>query len=527
MRLLCTFAVLGLSSCALAGGVTVQKQGLQVPNKYKSQRDAVQKIFTTSWDAYRQFAFGHDELLPVSKGTGDDLGGWGATIVDALGTFLVMGLNDDFNSTLDFISKVDFNTSPVPGTVSVFETTIRWVGGLLSAYELSNKQHPILLEKAKEVADKMAFAWIGDNAIPFGHIDFSDNSPDEDITNIAEAGTLSLEWFTLSEFTGNQTYAKLAVGSVEQIASLGTPLPGLAPQLIDPSSGQFADAYITWGGGSDSYFEYLLKFARLTNTDNTVFIDTWKSAVDSSIQHLLKFSTVGNHAYLADQDDQGLIRHVGSHLACFYAGNWLLGGKLLNNQTIVDIALQLNDGCWNTYASTATGIGPETFAFISADGNFTGGGSISPAQLAFFEKNGFYITGSDYIQRPEVLESNFYAWRVTGDTKYLDRAQAAVASFNKFLPTTVAFACLNDVNNPNGGFIDDMESFWFAEVLKYLYLTFDDPSHISLDEFVFNTECHPLKAPPALNSYGSGKAVSGKPFTPHFTNAPRPAVSPH
>jgi hypothetical protein len=34
------------------------------------------------------------------------------------------------------------------------------------------------------------------------------------------------------------------------------------------------------------------------------------------------------------------------HLACYYAGNWLLGGKLLQNQTIIDIALQLNDGCW-------------------------------------------------------------------------------------------------------------------------------------------------------------------------------------
>jgi mannosyl-oligosaccharide alpha-1,2-mannosidase len=69
-----------------------------------------------------------------------------------------------------------------------------------------------------------------------------------------------------------------------------------------------------------------------------------------------------------------------------------------------------------------------------------------------------------------VLESNFHAWRVTGDTKYLDRAAGAIASFNKYLPATVAFAGLNDVNSANGGLIDDMESFWFAEVLKYLYV---------------------------------------------------------
>jgi mannosyl-oligosaccharide alpha-1,2-mannosidase len=115
------------------------------------------------------------------------------------------------------------------------------------------------------------------------------------------------------------------------------------------------------------------------------------------------------------------------------------------------------------------------------DGNFTGGSPITDDQLAFYNQHGFYITGSDYIQRPEVLESNFYAWRVTGDTKYLDRAASAIASFNKYLSTAVVFACLNDVDDTTQGFIDDMESFWFAEVLKYLYLTFDDPTHISLD----------------------------------------------
>ncbi|KAJ7367374.1 glycoside hydrolase family 47 protein [Mycena albidolilacea] len=517
----------GLFPYALAG-VTVQKPGLTVPARYQSNRAAAEQIFLTSYNAYKKFAFGHDELLPISKTSGDDLGGWGASIVDAMSTMLVMGLDDLFNEAVNFSSRIDFNTIPAGGTISVFETTIRFVGGLLSAYELSGEKHPILVTKAKQVADKMAFAWVGDNDVPFGHIDFSDNAPQIAVTNIAEAGTLSLEWFTLSKFTGNATYADLTAKSVEHIANLGTPLPGLAPQLIDPSSGQFADAYITWGGGSDSYFEYLLKYARLTNTNNNIFIDTWKTAVDSSIKTLLKTSTVGNHVYLADLDDQGLIRHVGSHLACFHAGNWLLGGKLLNNQTIINIALELNDGCWNTYAGTATGIGPEGFAFISSDGNFTGD-AITADEIAFYNKHGFYITASDYIQRPEVLESNFYAWRLTGDTKYLDRAAAAIASFNKFLPSPngVGFACLNDVNNPAAGFIDDTESFWFAEVLKYLYLTFDDPEHISLDDYVFNTECHPLKAPPALNSYtGSGTLIPKKPFTAHTTSGPRPLISP-
>ncbi|KAJ6468780.1 seven-hairpin glycosidase [Mycena sanguinolenta] len=519
--------LLAAASSSFAAGVTVQKPGLTVPARYASQKAAAEKIFTTSYAAYRKFAFGHDELHPVSEGVGDDLGGWGASLVDAMGTLLVMGLDDLFAEAVNFTSTLDFNTPPVPQDISVFETTIRWVGGLISAYELSGEKFPILITKAKEVADKLAFAWIDGNAIPYNTMDFTTNSPVIQTTNIAQIGTLTLEWSALSKYTGNATYKELAEKGTIAVAKLATPLPGLAPQVVDPATGQFADAYITWGGGSDSYFEYLLKYARYTNNENNIFIDTWKTAVDSSIHTLLKTSTVGNWSFLADQDDQGLIRHVGSHLACFYAGNWLLGGQLLKNQTIVDIGLKLNDGCWNTYAGTATGIGPETFAFISADGNFTGGGGISAAELAFYNQHGYYITGSDYIQRPEVLESNFYAWRVTGDTKYLDRAAAAIASFNKFLPTTVAFACLNDVNNPSAGLIDDMESFWFAEVLKYLYLTFDDPNHISLDTHVWNTECHPLIAPPALSSYqGSGSLIPPKPFTTPTTIAPRPLVSP-
>ncbi|KAF7324310.1 alpha-1,2-Mannosidase [Mycena venus] len=535
MRFLSILTLLGLCSYALAG----------------SNRDAAEKIFVTTYNAYKEFAFGHDELLPISKSFQDDLGGWGASIVDAMVHYLVHSgnsaaeylhaiseYNDNSLSWVSMISSMRQSTfrtklisiryrqeAPLVYLRPLYASSADYCRRTSSA----EKNTLFSFKKQNKLRINWLFSWVGDNVINFGHIDFSDNTPEIAVTNIAEAGTLSLEWFTLSKFTGNATYGDLTSKSVEHIANLPAPLPGLAAQLIDPTSGQFADANVTWGGGSDSYFEYLLKYARLTNTNNNIFIDTWKTAIDSSIKTLLKTSTVGNHAYLATLDDQGLLQHVGSHLACFYAGNWLLGGKLVKNQTIIDIALELNDGCWNTYASTATGIGPEDFAFISSDGNFTGGDAITADQLAFYNQHGYYITTSDYVQRPEVLESNFYAWRITGDTKYLDRAAAAIASFNKFLPPPdgVAFACLNDVNDPAAGFIDLTESFWFAEVLKYLYLTFDDPEHISLDDYVFNTECHPLKAPPALDSYaGSGTLIPQKPFTAHSVGGPRPVISP-
>ena len=117
----------------------------------------------------------------------------------------------------------------------------------------------------------------------------------------------------------------------------------------------------------------------------------------------------------------------------------------------------------------STGIGPEYFAYRSNDGNFTGRTTDpTEADVTFYDKKGFYCIWSDYILRPEVLESNFYAWRITGDTKYLDRAAQAIESFNKYLTAPVAFAGIEDVNDLESKKVEGMESFWFAEVLKYL-----------------------------------------------------------
>jgi mannosyl-oligosaccharide alpha-1,2-mannosidase len=105
---------------------------------------------------------------------------------------------------------------------------------------------------------------------------------------------------------------------------------------------------------------------------------------------------------------------------------------------------------------------------MSSDGNYSGNPAPDDEQLAFYNEHGFYIIYPDYVLRPEVLESNFYAWRVTGDTKYLDRAASATSSFEQYLSTTVAYAGIYDVNNKTSTKVDDMESFWFAEALKYL-----------------------------------------------------------
>ncbi|KAE9383422.1 seven-hairpin glycosidase [Gymnopus androsaceus JB14] len=440
-----------LCTCSLSLAGPVQVPNLTLPPTAAGNQTAVKNIFNQSYAAY-------------SASFIDDRNGWGATIVDAMGTMILMGFDDLFIKSLEWVTNVDFTESKTAANVDLFETTIRYVGGMLSAYELTGKKYPILVQQSQTLVDKMAFAWSSPNqTIPYGMIN-------------SRTTLQSINVSRLSLYTGNQTYTNLSMKNSIHILLFPGPFPGAPSKRSAPPL-----KANTWGGGTDSYLEYLIKYARISNTDDNLFADTWHAAVDSSIKELLKTSTVGNHAYIADWND-GTIALEGSHLACFLAGNWILGGKLLNNDTIVNIGLEIADSCWNTYASTETGIGPETFQFIDNE--------------SFYGKHGFWITGSDYIQRPEVLESNFYAWRATGDT-----------NFQKYLVAseTNGYAGLNDVNNIAAGLQDVTESF--------------------LD--VFNTEGQVFKAPPAKAVYGSGNiAVPAGTFTSKTVTGPVPAISP-
>ena len=105
-----------------------------------------------AWNGYKDHAWTKDEVSPLTKGWRTSFGGWGATLVDSMDTLWIMGLKDDFELCLDAIQHIDFTTSE-DDMVNVFETTIRYLGGFLAAYDLSNKQHKILLNKAIELAD--------------------------------------------------------------------------------------------------------------------------------------------------------------------------------------------------------------------------------------------------------------------------------------------------------------------------------------------------------------------------------------
>ncbi|CAE6482965.1 unnamed protein product [Rhizoctonia solani] len=485
-----------LSVAAIAQAWTVQKPDLQLPSEAAAKRQDAIDLFTGAYADYKKYAWGHDSLAPLSKTFIDDRNGWGATIVDAMSTMKIMGLE----ASVNFSSTIDFNRSKTSDKVSLFETTIRYLGGLISAYELGGKKDQALVDRARDVGNKLSNGWQGTNDFPYNNLDFITDVPVIEESGIAVAGTLILEWAKLTEYTGNKTYLELAEKSMRR----DSPLPGLPAQGINPSTGQPVGDYITWGGGSDSYFEYLIKYGRLTNNASPEWTSRWLTAVDSSIRYLAQTAvntSIPNLLYLGDYTNKR-VRHISSHLACFHGGNWIMGGRLTGNDTIVEYGLRLTDACWNSYEKTATGIGPEVFAYVGPDGSYAG---ISPSasDLEFYQKNGFYVYGgyAYYDLRPEVLESNFYAWRATGDIKYFNRAVAGLESIKKYCAPGVGVAGINDVRLTNSTYIDHTESFFFAEVIKYIYLTFDQPDKFSLDKYVFNTEAHPFEAPPPAQSF--------------------------
>ena len=160
-------------------------------------------------------------------------------------------------------------------------------------------------------------------------------------------------------------------------------------------------------------------------------------------------------------------------VACFDGGSFILGGLALNEQKYIDFGLALVNGCHDTYTSTLTGIGPEIFQWVTntTAANDTTNPGPPADQAAFYEKAGFYITDSVYVLRPEVMESFYYAYRATGDQMYREWAWNAFVAINKTCAVGSGYAELQDVNAAGGGgYYDFMDSFFFAEVLKYSYL---------------------------------------------------------
>ncbi|KAI0839655.1 glycoside hydrolase family 47 protein [Hypoxylon sp. FL0890] len=490
---------------------------------HPDRQAAVKEAFQRSWDGYYQYAFPNDTLRPISRTYQNDRNGWGASAVDALSTALVMGNQDVINKIVEHIGSINFNaTSPDSENVSLFETTIRYLGGMLSAYDFltgplqqyAKDQASVakILEQAVNLADVLSVTFDTPSGIPINTLLYSSDGyhVGGDTTNgLATIGTLVLEWTHLSDLTGNAKYAQLTQKAEEYLLNVrnpdvGEPYPGLLGTDVNITDGTFTDSSGGWNGGTDSFYEYLIKMYVYDQDRFGTYKDRWVTAVDSSIKYLASHpSSRPDLTFLAAYEGRDQLEFVSTHLACFDGGNIILGGLALDNDEYKQFGLALVNGCHDTYISTVTGIGPEVFNWQDSKlpTNASNNGGPPSDATNFYATAGFWIPsgGADYVLRPEVMESFYYAYRATGDTKYQDWAWEAFLNINATCAAGVGYSSITDVNAPGGGSFDDFqESFWFAEVLKYSYLIQADDAEWQVNAahdntWVFNTEAHPLQ----------------------------------
>ena len=189
-----------------------------------------------------------------------------------------------------------------------------------------------------------------------------------------------------------------------------------------------------------------------------------------------------------------------------------LGAKVLGPKQDMEIARQLTDGCLWVAEHTAQGIHPEILETVPCQNNLdcpwnedvwmekmhathgttTVEAAVEKLKELALPKGITIVTDRRYQLRPEVIESVFLLYRMTGNATYQDRAWNMFNSIIRHTRTDIAHAGLDDCTTPGiPPKQDRMESFWLAETLKYFFLIFDEPGHVSLDDYVFNTEAHP------------------------------------
>ncbi|KAG9956653.1 seven-hairpin glycosidase, partial [Aureobasidium melanogenum] len=506
--------------------------------RFKRQKRlaAVKNSFKHSWNGYKKNAWLQDEVRPLSGGYKNGFGGWGATLVDSLDTLWIMDMKKEFETAVAALKHLDFTISPSP-TISVFETTIRYVGGLLSAYDLSNGKYPILLEKAIELGDMLYASFDTANNMPVvgswnwlkaakGDLQ---SAPSNALS--ADIGSLSLEFTRLSQLSGDPKYydAIQRIMNAFEDSQNSTRLPGMWPVSLDARRLDFThDRVFTLGAMADSLYEYFPKQYLLLNGRDKQTQHMYEKSIAVAKEHLfyrplnpenLDLLISGSVRQIGASYDR---KHEGQHLTCFVGGMVALGAKIFNTPEDIHTAQRLTDGCVWAYQQTPSGMMPEIFEAIPCTDDEdckwtderwykglvmaihrvidTSTRSLKEQAQQIIERGrlplGFAkVVDSRYYLRPEAIESVFYMYRITGDKAWQDKAWQMFQAIESHAKTEIAYAVVQDVRDTHSQLTDTMESFWTGETLKYFYLIFSEPDLINLDSWVLNTEAHPLRRP--------------------------------
>lgn len=422
----------------------------------EQRRQAVRDAFKRSWDAYRKYAWMKDELTPVSAHGKTTFGGWAATLVDSLDTLHIMGFQREFTEAVHATTSLDWGTTEA-GAVNIFETTIRYLGGLLSAYDLSGDKN--LLHKAVELGEMLYIGFDTPNRMPPFWLNFEEARDGMMVAGRSDASaaptSLCVEFTRLSQITGDPKFYDATdriTRFVERIQN-ETSLPGMWPVVLDFRSERAIDYRFTLGAQADSLYEYLPKMYALLGGLDSSFETMYRTAMDVVIKKLLFRPMTPDQQDILFTGDYhtgrgGRFIPESQHLTCFAGGMFGLGGRLFGIDEHVSIGEKLARGCGWAYKSFPTGVMPEVFTLLRCEKR-----DACPwdeKEWAGYGNNHLakgFTGASDgrYLLRPEAIESIFILYRITGNSDLQDIAWDMFQGIMKSTKTQYANSAIRDV----------------------------------------------------------------------------------
>lgn len=449
-----------------------------------ARKEIIKAKFVKSWEAYKAHAWKHDELKPLSAKGRYSLSGWGAQIVDALDTLWIMDLKDEFDEAVKEVALIDWSRTS-DWSINVFEVTIRYLGGLLAAYDLSGQG--ILLTKAVELGDTLYAVFDTPNRLPSHWLNYAKavrgkQLADERMSGAA-GGSLSLEFTRLSQITGDPKY----YDATERVKKFfhhwqpETKVPGLWPIMINWRDEKMEWPRFSIGAGMDSLYEYLPKMHALLGGLDPEYKDMTVVALDAVREHVLFRPMTPKDenilmAGVATARKNGATRVTADmqHLACFAGGMYGLAGKLMSREDYLDLAARLTNGCVWAYDAFPTKIMPEKAQLVPCSNGLDGPckyrdiTTVESYEGQVLPKGFVRIQDTRFMLRPEAIESVFYMWRITGDQVWRDAAWRMWEAIVKETETERAFVSIEDVTLTSSPRIDSMEVSFMATHLRTL-----------------------------------------------------------
>ncbi|KAF8967669.1 glycoside hydrolase [Flammula alnicola] len=494
---------------------------------WAERAESVKESFKHAYSGYHTFAGGYDELLPVSGGGSNNLNGWGVTLFDSLDTMWTMGLHDSFRDSLGTISTQNFSL-PSGAYARFYDTVLRHLGGLLSAYALSGE--PVLLIRADDLGKMILPAFNSTSGFPTIAFDTASRKISmEGETSVAWANILSnqMEFKYLAHITGRPEYYNKTENVMTKIYESKLS-HGLLPTMWDPNTGMPTNeiahshpAHYSVGEHAHSALHYLLKQWVLTAKSDSRSLDLYLGAINYIIRNLFFITPKRQLLYVTDIQD-GVLSHRFEHLSCSLPGLLALGVHTLG------ISLPLRDRelhlwaaqglaytCWTTYNDQASGLGPEEVqmkAWLSPEGELLGrwmthveeweklgkkgtgppGTSQTEQHAPSLEDREYTLLRPQYLLKPELVESFYLMWKSTKNSLWRDRGWSIYESIERETKTRYGYAGILQVDQLPSAMKDEMPSYFLAETLKYLYLLCTNEDPIPLNSWVFNAKGHPL-----------------------------------